>query len=50
MGAIVKAEWGIARRLYKEDCKQAHATGKTLEQFAEVSGQTEKLKALVIVK
>ena len=47
MGAIVKAEWSIAKRLYKEDCKQAHSTGKTLEEFAEVFGQTEKLNALI---
>ena len=47
MGAIVKAEWSIAKRLYKEDCKQAHATGKTLTEFAEVFGQTEKLNALM---
>jgi len=47
MGAIVKAEWNIAKRLYKEDCKQAHSTGKTLEQFAAVFGQTDKLKALI---
>lgn len=47
MGAIVKAEWRIAKRLYKVDCKQAHATGKTLEKFAYVFGQTEKLNALI---
>ncbi len=47
MGAIVKAEWSIAKRLYKEDCKQAHSTGKALEKFAEVFGQTEKLNALI---
>ncbi len=46
MGAMVKAEWDIAKRLYKEDCKQAHSTGKTLEQFAAVFGQMDKLKAL----
>ncbi len=47
MGAMVKAEWSIAKRLYKEDCKQAHSTGKTLEKFAEAFGQTEKLNALI---
>ncbi len=47
MGAIVKAEWSIAKRLYQEDCKQAHSTGKTLEKFADVFGQTEKLNALI---
>lgn len=46
MGAIVKAEWGIAKRLYKEDCKKAHSSGKTLQQFAAVFGQTDKLKEL----
>ncbi len=46
MGAIVKAEWAIAKRLYKEDCKQAHSSGKTLQQFAAVFGQTDKLKKL----
>ena len=47
MGAIVKAEWSIAKLLYKEDCTEAHSTGKTLEQFAKVFGQTNKLKALM---
>ena len=46
MGAIVKAEWDIARILYKKDCTQAHSTGKTLEQFAAIFGQTDKLKSL----
>ncbi len=46
MGAMVKAEWSIAKRLYQVDCKQAHSTGKTLKEFAEVFGQTEKLNAL----
>jgi len=46
MGAIIKAEWVIAKRLYKEDCKQAHSSGKTLAQFAAVFGQTDKLQAL----
>lgn len=46
MGAIVKAEWDIAKRLYRENCKKAHSSGKTLEQFAAIFGQTEKLKAL----
>ena len=46
MGAIVKAEWDIARILYKKDCKQAHSTGKTLEQFATIFGQMDKLKSL----
>ncbi len=46
MAAVVKAEWGIARMLYQKDCHQAHSTGKTLEEFARIFGQTEKLKAL----
>jgi len=46
MGAMVKAEWGIAKMLYQKDCKQAYATGKTLEEFAKVFGQTDKLEAL----
>ncbi len=46
MAAVVKAEWGIARMLYQKDCRQAHETGKTLEEFARIFGQTEKLKAL----
>jgi len=50
MGAIVKAEWSIAKRLYKEDCTEAHSTGKTLAQFAEVFGQTDKLRQLMQAK
>lgn len=48
MGAIVKAEWAIARTLYRIDCdKQAPQPGmKTVEEFAEVFGQGEKLTAL----
>ncbi|MBL4616931.1 MAG: ankyrin repeat domain-containing protein [Robiginitomaculum sp.] len=46
MGAMVKAEWSIAKILYKKDCKQAYTTGKTLEEFAKVFGQTDKLEAL----
>jgi len=46
MAAVVKAEWTIARILYKKDCHLAHSTEKTLEEFARVFGQTEKLKAL----
>ncbi len=46
MAAIVKSEWDIARLLYKVDCKKAHSSGKTLEQFAAIFGQTDKLKEL----
>lgn len=46
MAAMVKAEWSIAKILYQEDCSLAHKTGKTLEEFAAVFGQTEKLKLL----
>lgn len=48
MGAVVKAEWKIARTLYRIDCEaQPEQQGvKTLAEFAEVFGQTEKLAAL----
>ena len=46
MGAIVKAEWGIAKKLYNHSCKEDNANQKTVEQFAAVFGQTKKLKAL----
>ncbi len=46
MGAIVKAEWGIARKLYKQTCKASEKNQKTVEQFAAIFGQTEKLQAL----
>ena len=46
MGAIVKAEWGIAKKLYNHTCKEKKSNQKTVEQFAAVFGQTEKLKAL----
>ncbi len=48
MAAIVKAEWLIAKRLYQENCKQAHASGKTLQEFAAVFGQTEKLRLMML--
>ena len=48
MGAIVKAEWGIAKKLYNHTCKEESSDQKTVEQFAAVFGQTEKLKALGI--
>ncbi len=46
MGAIIKAEWGIAKKLYSHTCKERHHNQKTIEQFAAVFGQTEKLQAL----
>jgi ankyrin repeat protein len=56
MGAMIKAEWGIARQLYAIDCDQANTaqatdaiTDKsqmTAAQFAEKFGQSEKFKAL----
>ncbi|ENV31857.1 ankyrin repeat domain-containing protein [Acinetobacter gerneri] len=48
MGAIVKAEWTIAKQLRKEDCDknadQSHEL--TVEEFARVFGQEEKLREL----
>lgn len=56
MGAMIKAEWDIARTLYDIDCDKentAKATDvvtdknqMTAAQFAEVFGQSEKFKAL----
>lgn len=56
MGAMIKAEWDIARTLYNIDCDKkstAKATDvvtdknqMTAAQFAEVFGQSEKFKAL----
>lgn len=56
MGAMIKAEWQIAKQLYAIDCDQnnsAEATDAitdksqmTAAQFAEKFGQTEKFKAL----
>ncbi len=46
MGAMVKAEWTIAKILYQKECRQAYTTGKTLEEFAKIFGQTERLNAL----
>lgn len=49
MGAMFKLEWGIVKQLRKADCDVvAKQTGqKTTEQFAEVIGQSEKLKKLI---
>lgn len=49
MGAIVKAEWSIAKQLRKVDCDiDAQQTGQlTAEEFAIVFGQEDKLKQLV---
>ena len=56
MGAMIKAEWGIARQLYAIDCdleNTAKATDAitdksqmTAAQFAQKFGQSEKFKAL----
>jgi len=58
MGAMIKAEWGIARQLYAIDCDKentAKATDAitdksqmTAAQFAEKFGQSEKFKALAV--
>ena len=60
MGAMIKAEWDIARNLYAIDCDQANpakatdvVTDKsqmTAAQFAEVFGQSEKFKAMMGAK
>ena len=46
MGAIVKAEWAIAKKLYHHTCKASDSNQKTVEQFAAVFGQSEKLEVL----
>ena len=48
MGAIVKAEWSIAKQLRKVDCDvNAKKTNQmTAEEFARYFGQEEKLKKL----
>jgi ankyrin repeat protein len=46
MGAIIKAEWGIAKKLYSHDCKDSNTQQKTVEQFAAVFGKTKKLHDL----
>lgn len=52
MGAIVKAEWSIAKQLKKVDCDvKAKQTGQlTAIEFAKVFGQEQKLRDLVIEK
>lgn len=60
MGAMIKAEWTIARTLYNIDCDKentAKATDvvtdksqMTAAQFAEVFGQSEKFKAMMEAK
>ena len=45
MGAIIKAEWKIAKKLYNHTCKEEGSNQKTVEQFAAVFGQDEKLKS-----
>lgn len=48
MGAIVKAEWGIAKQLRQVDCDiNAAKTGQlTAEQFAIQFGQQQRLKEI----
>lgn len=56
MGAMIKAEWQIAKQLYAVDCDQGTNTQATdaitdksqmtAAQFAEKFGQSEKFKAL----
>lgn len=48
MGAIVKAEWGIAKQLRQVDCDiNAAKTGQlTAEQFAIQFGQQQRLKQI----
>ena len=48
MGAIVKAEWSIAKQLRKVDCDvDAKKTGqKTATEFAKMFGQEQKLMQL----
>ncbi len=48
MGAMFKLEWSIVKQLRKTDCDvNAKQTGqKTVEQFAKIIGQDEKLKQL----
>lgn len=60
MGAMIKAEWEIARTLYSIDCDKentAKATDvvtdksqMTAAQFAEVFGQSEKFRAMIAAK
>ncbi|RVU33365.1 ankyrin repeat domain-containing protein [Rheinheimera riviphila] len=60
MGAMIKAEWDIARTLYDIDCDQENSAKATDEvtdkaqmtaaQFAQVFGQSEKFKAMVEAK
>lgn len=49
MGAIVKAEWAIARQLRKVDCDvNAKQNGLlTTEEFAQVFGQDQQLKKML---
>ncbi|WP_343569239.1 ankyrin repeat domain-containing protein [Acinetobacter sp.] len=49
MGAIVKAEWKIARQLKKVDCdsKAKQENNLTTDEFAKVFGQEEKWKRLL---
>lgn len=46
MGAIVKAEWSIARQLNQQDCDAEQHDALTAEQFAQYFGQLDKFKQL----
>lgn len=46
MGAIVKAEWSIARQLNQQDCDAEKHSALTAEQFAQYFGQLDKFKQL----
>lgn len=47
MGAMVKGEWDIAKRLYQQACEdKPNKAGLSLDTFAELFGQSEQLKAL----
>lgn len=52
MGAMFKLEWSIVKQLRKTDCDvNAKQTGqKTVEEFAKIIGQDEKLKALSLAE
>lgn len=56
MGAMIKAEWAIARTLYAKDCDAANPVAATAAvtdkqqmtaaQFAQIFGQSDKFQAL----
>ncbi|RJY07421.1 ankyrin repeat domain-containing protein [Parashewanella spongiae] len=46
MGAIIKAEFSIVKKLYTQNCseKLTNKSGMTLEDFANYWGQSDKLR------